>query len=53
MKTTNVAVFAFLGDCYLESGLTARRQAAWEEGLAALPGCRSRSERERLDRLVP
>ncbi len=49
MKTNNVDVFAYLGDCYLESGLTARARAAWEEGLNRFPGAKPLTER--LDKL--
>jgi tetratricopeptide (TPR) repeat protein len=49
MKTNRVAVFAYLGDCYLESGLTAEARAAWEEGLERFPDAEDLTER--LDRL--
>jgi tetratricopeptide (TPR) repeat protein len=40
-NTTNVWVFAFLGDCYLELGRTADAKAAWEEGLRRSPGTKT------------
>ena len=40
-KTTNVWVFAFLGDCYQELDRTADAKAAWEEGLRRSPGSKT------------
>jgi tetratricopeptide (TPR) repeat protein len=39
-KTTDVWVFAFLGDCYQELGRIADAKAAWEEGLRRSPGAK-------------
>jgi tetratricopeptide (TPR) repeat protein len=48
-KTNNVKVFAYLGDCYLELGLTAQAQAAYEQGLERFPDAALLMER--LDKL--
>ena len=49
-KTNNVTVFAYLGDCYLELGLSVQARAAWEEGLKRVPGAEPLIQR--LDRLA-
>jgi tetratricopeptide (TPR) repeat protein len=48
-NTNNVKVFAYLGDCYLELGLTAQAQAAYEQGLERFPDADLLMER--LDKL--
>jgi tetratricopeptide (TPR) repeat protein len=37
IKATSLWVFAFLGDCYAETGRTADAKAAWEKGLRVFP----------------
>jgi Tfp pilus assembly protein PilF len=45
MNTNRVDVFAYLGECYLELGLTAQAQAAWAEGLKRFPKAKPLTER--------
>jgi cytochrome c-type biogenesis protein CcmH/NrfG len=45
LKTTNVDVFIFLGDCYYELGRMEDARAVWEEGLRRFPAIKALSAR--------